>query len=355
MKNRTAIFVILILSLAHSAFADTMLDIYNQFKEEPALDATEATAPLENFHAAVGSFMNTQEFSVMSVQQSEMADLVSKMQTAGTGAQIDSLMISYLEQSRTVLLKNQRYILFVSLLLSALIILVSAAVFYIIMVSEKKRIAKEILLELERERTRISFELHDTVAQEITSASLILKSAEKTDGEKSNGSPMDETLTEAQNLLENAQKEIRGILSALNPPALEESSVETLMRELCASFQKSSGVECSLNVAEDFSSLTFTADEKLNIFRIVQEALTNIQKHANATSVQVIFRLNGGGKKGYVFFVCDDGLGFNVNNGFRKKNFGLKSIEQRVSFLGGTLKILSGEQTGTTIRVEVAK
>ena len=344
--KRTAIFLMLIFSLLNFAFSetqfsDTLLDIYKQFTE--AGDTSEAgdNSALQDFNAAVSDFMHTQEFAVLSVQQGQLADLVSKMQTASSPSEINSIMISYLEQSRAVLLRNQRYILFVTLLLSVLIIIVAAAVFYVILVSEKNRIAKEILFELERERTRISFELHDTVAQEITSASLILKSGGK--------------IEDAQKLLETSQKEIRGILSALNPPALKESSIETLMGELCSSFQKSSGVECSLNVTGDFSSLNFSAEEKLNVFRIVQEALANIQKHAKASSVQVIFRRSGAGKKGYVFFVCDDGIGFDAQKKAERNHFGLKSIEQRVSILGGSLKITSDSQNGTTIRVEVNK
>ena len=359
--KRAVIFLMLIFSLSNFAFSDTVLNIYRQFTEANAAlqaqtgvadgasdtsDSSVATessgnSALQEFHAAVSAFMQSQEFQVLAVQQGQMAGLVSKMQTASSPAEIDSLMISYLEQSRAVLLKNQRYILFVTLLLSALVIIVSAAVFYVILVSEKNRVAKEIFFELERERTRISFELHDTVAQEITSASLILKSGGK--------------LQDAQELLETSQKEIRSILSALNPPALKESSIENLMGELCSSFQKSSGVECSLNITGDFSILTFSAEEKLNIFRIVQESLSNIQKHAAASSVQVIFRRNGAGKKGYVFFVCDDGRGFDALKREAQNHFGLKSIEQRVSILGGSLKITSGAQMGTTIRVEVAK
>ena len=162
-----------------------------------------------------------------------------------------------------------------------LIFIIVAIIFYMTLFVEKRRIAREILLELEKERTRISFELHDTVAQEITGASLMLKSGGRTD--------------EIIALLDNARSEIREILSALNPPALKESSIQVLISELCASFQKTSGIECKATFTDDFSAVVLSEEEKLNIFRIVQESLTNIQKHTNARTAQVIFRTSGGG------------------------------------------------------------
>src|SRR5574344_2831790 len=334
MKKRFAFFIVLIFSSL--AFADTVQDMYAEYK---------AGNSAETFNRELNEYKSTREYSVISIQQPRMAELVDAMSKEKDAAAIDSLMIEYLEVKENVLLKNQQHILFVTLLLSLLIFIIVAIIFYMTLFVEKRRIAREILLELEKERTRVSFELHDTIAQEITGASLMLKSGGKTD--------------EIIALLDKARSEIRRILSALNPPALKESSTQVLINELCTSFQKASGIECKVNFTEDFSSIDLNEEEKLNIFRIVQESLTNIRKHAKAKPAQVIFRTSGTSKNSYVFFICDDGCGFDTARpagGKDKENhFGLKSINQRVAILGGVLKITSSPGNGTDVRVEVRK
>ena len=334
MKKRFILFILLISS--SFAFGDTVQNIYSEYK---------SSGSIQMFAQELNSYKTTNEYSVICVQQPEMAELVEAMSNEIQPAVIDSLMIEYLEVKESVLLKNQRHILFVTLLLSFLIFIIVAIIFYMVFVVEKIRIAREILLELEKERTRVSFELHDTIAQEITGASLMLKSGGKTD--------------EIIALLDKARSEIRRILSALNPPALKESSIQVLINELCTSFQKASGIECKVNFTEDFSSIDLNEEEKLNIFRIVQESLTNIRKHAKAKTAQVIFRTSGTSKNSYVFFICDDGCGFDTARpagGKDKENhFGLKSINQRVAILGGVLKITSSPGNGTDVRVEVRK
>src|SRR5574344_1980481 len=293
MKKRFVLFILLIFS--SFAFADTVQNIYAEYK---------SSGSIQMFTQKLDAYKTTKEYSVICVQQPQMAQLVVAMSNESQPAVIDSLMIEYFEVKESVLLKNQQHILFVTILLSFLIFIIVIILFYMALVVEKQRIAREILLELEKERTRISFELHDTVAQEITGASLMLKSGGKTD--------------EIIALLDKARSEIREILSALNPPALKESSTQVLISELCASFQKTSGIECKATFTDDFSAVVLSEEEKLNIFRIVQESLTNIRKHTKAKTAQVIFRTSSNRKKGYVFFICDDGCGFDTSHPDRK-------------------------------------
>ena len=305
--------------------------------------------PLLEFARNLSEFKETQKFAMMQVQHPEMAELVLKMEASaeGDGGKIDVLANEYLIMKQNLILLNQRYILYVTLILSLIVFFSAGILFYNVLVEEKKRISAEVLSEIENERARISFELHDTVSQEISGAILQLSSERKA--------------TSALKMLENSQSEIRRILASLNPPGIKESSLVMLLQDLSASFSSSSGIECSLSFPKDLERVKFDERQKLNIFRIVQESLTNVQKHAEAESVQIIFRKSSKSEKRIVFLICDDGCGFEKareKERLEKKNpdaphFGLKSIARRVSILGGELKITSENDLGTTIKVEM--
>ena len=254
-------------------------------------------------------------------------------------------MSQYLAEKNLILQKSQ-WTTTTVLACFFIILFLSSIVFYYQIIDikvQKNKIVSEVLNELEKERSRISRELHDTVAQDLRAACIIQKT-------NSNQNKILE-------LQQNAIKQIRSICYQLNPPGIENGKLDDLLAELCDNFQKNTNIECSLHLSDDNLFNTVVGTDKLNIFRIVQESLTNVEKHSRATSVVINARKS---KLGIVIFISDNGKGFDIQSILKsntypseRSHFGLTGIQQRVKLLNGKLKITSSAESGTEIRVEV--
>ncbi|MCQ2240366.1 sensor histidine kinase [Treponema sp.] len=213
---------------------------------------------------------------------------------------------------------------------------------------ESKKIITEVYKGVDEERMRIARELHDTVAQELLGTSIKIESIDRTN---------EEDINDLSNKIRETITEIRNVCYNLNPPAfIDESDFEIALAELCHNFELNSGIKCQFSI--DGENLFKGTDEntKLNIFRIVSEALSNIQKHSLADTATVNFRKNG--TKGTAFFISDDGIGFDarkITSTLLKlqsgKHFGLGGIFQRAKIIGGKMEIFSEPDNGCTIKV----
>lgn len=213
---------------------------------------------------------------------------------------------------------------------------------------ESKRLVTEVYNGVDEERKRIARELHDTVAQELLGASLKIECIDPNN---------EEDISELSARIRESITEIRNVCYDLNPPSfIDETDFEIALAELCHNFEKNSGIKCQFSI--DGENLFKGTDEntKLNIFRIVSEALSNIQKHSLADTATVNFRKNG--TKGTAFFISDDGIGFDANkmlNNISKlqtgKHFGLNGIFQRVKIIDGKIEIFSEPNDGCTIKI----
>ncbi len=213
---------------------------------------------------------------------------------------------------------------------------------------ESKKLITEVYKGVDEERMRISRELHDTVAQELLGASL---KAECIDADN------EKDIDELSKKIRESITEIRNVCYNLNPPSfIDDHDFEIALAELCHNFEKNSGIKCQFSI--DGEDLFNRTDEhmKLNIFRIVSEALSNIHKHSHAETATVNFRKNG--TKGVAFFISDDGVGFDahkITNNISKlqtgKHFGLNGIFQRVKIIDGKIEIFSEPDDGCTIKI----
>lgn len=213
---------------------------------------------------------------------------------------------------------------------------------------ESKRLITEVYKGVDEERTRIARELHDTVAQELLGASLKIENIDRSN---------EEDINDLSNKIRETITEIRNVCYNLNPPSfIDDTDFEIALAELCHTFETTSGIKCQFYI--DGTNLFKGTDEntKLNIFRIVSEALTNIQKHSLADTATVNFRKND--SNGIAFFISDDGIGFdshktlsNISKLQSGKHFGLSGIFQRAKILGGKMEIFSEPDDGCTIKV----
>jgi len=210
----------------------------------------------------------------------------------------------------------------------------------------ERQVLRKLLETQERERRVVSYEIHDGLAQYLASASMLLEACGHAIDSGAGGTPsVRRDLAEARRVVGAAIDEARRLINGLRPPMLDElgiiAAVESLVEETRAS-----------GLAVDYhhpGSVTEPEpDVATALFRIVQESLSNIRKHAAATSVVVTIQPHGG--EALSVEVRDDGVGF-AHESVPAGSFGLEGIRQRARLFGREAAIESGTGRGTTIRV----
>ena len=205
-----------------------------------------------------------------------------------------------------------------------------------------ERVGREAVRALlegqELERRRLSRELHDETGQALTSILLGLKPLERQVGE--------EPVAQIRALVASALDDVRRLTVELRPPALDDFGLEAALERLTSVVAERSGLDIQLSVA---AGLSLPAECETAVYRIVQEALTNIVKHAAARSVSVVIATGSGAVRAVIE---DDGVGFRVER-VRDGALGLVGMRERVGLLGGRFEVESAPGSGTTIVAEL--
>ena len=147
--------------------------------------------------------------------------------------------------------------------------------------------------------------------------------------------------------------QIRAICMDLMPPDFSRLSLKDSLADVCNKFIKRSGIECACFVQEevDFSHLGIT--NQLHLYRIVQEALINIEKHSKAEKASLVIRsFVKDQSEGILVCVSDDGAGI---SGEIRAGLGIQSMRQRAAILGARLDFLSESGNGLMVRIQIAK
>lgn len=218
---------------------------------------------------------------------------------------------------------------------------------------EKLRVSEQNLRYLtsqlftaqERERKRISSELHDELGQSLLTLKLLARSIENGKSLKH----IKDTCQQMRSYLDEVVENVRLLSMELSPRNLENFGLFTALKRLTNDFAKHYQIE-QFHIEIDEINDLFSMEAQLNLYRVVQECLTNIGKHAQATRLSVIVKRQG---ESLTFQVEDNGKGFDVARVLHDKNahqgIGLASMEERVRMLGGSLEIRSQEGQGTRI------
>ena len=212
--------------------------------------------------------------------------------------------------------------------------------------AEHSVFSRAFLLAQEAERARISRELHDTVAQDLRYLALGMEKISRTDdlGER------EKLCREASGLQSDLIRRVRDICDNLVPPDFRIAGLKDAVRRLCLDFGKRTGIECRAEI-KDNVQLDFLNEEKqLQIFRIVQEALTNVEKHAQAKEAIVVLHTSGELFVG----ISDDGKGFTPpveedRVDTRTVGMGIRGMKKRAELLGGSFAIKSEAGEGTLV------
>ncbi len=183
------------------------------------------------------------------------------------------------------------------------------------------------------ERERLAREIHDTLAQGLSSIELLLRVAEET-GDHS------QVPTARQVALDNLA-EVRQFVRALAPADLSESTLEDALARIAA---RTTGVTVGWTVSGERRDLPVSTAAEL--VRIAQSTLANVTRHAQAASAELNLAYR---QDSVLLTVTDDGVGFDPS----AAGFGLRVLQERVSALGGQVQIVSAPSAGTTVSVEV--
>jgi two-component system, NarL family, sensor kinase len=210
-----------------------------------------------------------------------------------------------------------------------------------------REVSRRILDAQEAERQRVARDLHDSVNQVIASVKMRLRKVQDSAGL----SPFArEMLTRSDELLVQALEENRRISHNLRPSDLDALGLVEACRNFCKQFQARTNLDVKYRAARLAHRCPPVME--LNLFRIVQEALNNVEKHAQAKTVRVRIGFLRGQ---IVLKIQDDGRGLEPKapDAVRRKGkgIGLTNIRERTAILGGTCKIESAPDQGTTITV----
>jgi PAS domain S-box-containing protein len=205
-------------------------------------------------------------------------------------------------------------------------------------------LSSQLLKSQETERKRIAVELHDGLGQALMVAKMRLRTIERSLPAGDSKEECVDLMKYFTELVEN----IRRLSHDLMPSVLEDLGLQVALQHLLDEFSRYTGIRVSTDL-DDIQAL-FSLENQLIIYRIFQESLNNITKHAQATEVSVAMKREPGGVS---FRLEDNGKGFDVRkvlaSDSRKRGMGLAALEERVRMMGGSLEMRSQIGIGTMI------
>jgi signal transduction histidine kinase len=210
-------------------------------------------------------------------------------------------------------------------------------------ISEKRArsFAKQLNNVLEEERSRIAREIHDEFGQQLSGLKMSLSSLKKNSGVHVDVKPIIDVIVTEVNI---SMQSLRQIANELRPVLIDKLGLFAAIEWLVSEFEKKTGVICRLYLDIDQPALSKMLE--INIFRICQEALTNITKHAEATMVNI--RIENDGKV-LSIKITDNGKGIASSTLQNNLSMGLLNMRERANLIGAELNVGSFAGKGTTI------
>jgi len=214
-----------------------------------------------------------------------------------------------------------------------------------------RTLTQQLMKAQENERQRISRDLHDNVAQDLST----LKIAFETlfDNQPEVPHEMGRRVAEFSKILQGSITAVRDLAYDLRPPILDQLGLARTVFQYCEDFSHKNGVSVDFYSA-GMKDIEIDFDTEINLYRLIQEGLNNIRKHADASHVTI--RLVASFPN-ILLRIQDDGKGFDMEDrlvvALNEKRMGLRSMEERVSLLQGKMRIQSYPNQGTRILIEV--
>jgi signal transduction histidine kinase len=209
-----------------------------------------------------------------------------------------------------------------------------------------ERVARDALRRVvsaqELERRRLARELHDETGQALTSILLGLKSLE----DAKDDADLAESTSRVRELVVTTLQDVRRLAVELRPKALDDFGLVPALERLVETFREQTGIEVDLEPRLGDERLP--SEVETTLYRITQEALTNVVKHADAKRVSIVLTRRNGSVSAVIE---DDGRGFAESGS--ENGFGLVGMRERVALVDGRLTVESSPGAGTTLSIEV--
>jgi signal transduction histidine kinase len=221
-------------------------------------------------------------------------------------------------------------------------------------ISQRHALRRELLQRIvetqEEERRRIARELHDELGQVLTGLALGLRG---TKNELDNPTRLEQQLGQLEEMAVQAIDDMRHMVNELRPALLDDIGLSAALRNYVDNFVALTGIETQIFLCTTCDHLDDSI--KTTLFRVTQESLTNVARHAQATQAWVNMECDD---KHVTMKIQDNGVGFNPDEilaGDRNEAWGLIGIEERIQLVDGTVEIISQFHKGTTVAVTVPK
>ena len=213
-----------------------------------------------------------------------------------------------------------------------------------------RRIARGVLRLQEEERARVSRDLHDGVGQSLTALKIQLALLEQ-EAQRA-GSELSARITSSRELAESCLSEVRQLAHLLRPQMLDDLGLVPTLRWLIRTMRQRTGIDVTLE-CNGFEE-RLDPDRETLVYRLAQEALTNVVKHAGASGAALQLERRG---DRLLLRVKDEGSGFDAEKlleaGGEDRGFGVRAMRDRVQFFHGRFAIRSAPGRGTTVEAEI--
>lgn len=200
----------------------------------------------------------------------------------------------------------------------------------------------------EQERLRIAREVHDEIGGLLTAIKMDLAWL-KERLPKTKKLLTDKTTT-IENLVDKAMTAARNLAHSLRPGYLDSFGIVAAIEMEACEFEQRTGIKCLLTHNDEEMEIDLHPDVSIAMFRIFQESLTNIMKHAQASEVRILIQNS---PDNIELTISDNGRGFSQDARLKPRSFGLRGIQERVAHFGGQVTFISAPGQGTTVSVTV--
>lgn len=209
-----------------------------------------------------------------------------------------------------------------------------------------RRLSARIQSLREEERARISREIHDELGQQLTGIKMQLRLIENHIADRDDRSlnPIIDALVEAEETVDETLHSVRRISNGLRPMALDHLGLASALREEAEEFSRNTGIACLIAITGIEKRLP--SDVETAVFRIFQESLTNIARHAKASKADAECVFND---HNLVLRVRDDGVGIDFSELSKRGSLGLKGMRERAAGVGGVIAVNALPEKGTEV------
>lgn len=217
------------------------------------------------------------------------------------------------------------------------------------MQEQLRLLSRQLLLAQEEERKKISRELHDVIGQTLTSINVRLASLKK--ATTTNTKTLERNIARTQELVEHSVKIVHRFARELRPTALDDLGLIPALHTFMKTFRQETGIQVSLSAFAAVEQVD--GDKRTVLYRVAQEALTNVGRHAQASRAEVqIQKLDGA----ICMTIKDDGKGFwqeKVLRATKGERLGLLGMRERLEMVGGKFSVASAPGKGTVVLAQV--